>query len=133
TLPPPDATRCVPSGTQEDINARLRQPGDVALLCAGAVFDLTSPVVFSADGQQIHTEGFPTDDRRARLRLASPLTVMAVYMLNRSNVVLSNVIVDGNQPNLGPAAGQALILAGGSVSGEAIPEMPAVARRPWAR
>jgi len=38
--------------------------GDVALLCAGAVFELTSPVVFSADGQQIHTEGFPTDDRR---------------------------------------------------------------------
>ena len=45
---------------------------------------------------------------------------MAVYMLNRSNVVLSNVIVDGNQPNLGPAQGQALVLAGGFGSGEVI-------------
>ncbi len=131
TLPPPDATRCVPSGTQEDINARLRQPGDVALLCAGAVFDLTSPVVFSADGQQIHTEGFPTDDRRARLRLASPLTVMAVYMLNRSNIVLSNVIVDGNQPNLGPAAGRGLIEAGGFGSGEVIRDVKALESRSW--
>src|SRR2546426_117937 len=132
TLPAPDPTRCVPSGTQEDINARLRQPGDVALLCAGAVFDLTSPVVFSADGQQIHTEGFPTDDRRARLRLASLFTVMAVYMLNRSNVMLRNVIVDGNQPNLGSAQGQALILAGGSGSGEVISEIQAVESRTWA-
>src|SRR5438034_1019792 len=96
TVPPPDLTRCVPSGTQDDINARLRQPGDVAVLCAGAIFELTSPVAFIADGQQVHTEGFPTDDRRARLRLASPSAVMAVYMRNRSNVVLSNVIVAWN-------------------------------------
>ena len=132
TVHEPDLTRCVPSGTQEDINARLRRAGDVALLCAGSVFDLTSPVVFSADGQQVHTEGFPTDDRRARLRLASPFAVMAVYMLNRSNVMLRNVIVDGNQPNLGPAQGQALILAGGSGSGEVIREIQAVESRTWA-
>ena len=132
TVPPPDLTRCVPSGTQDDINARLRQPGDVAVLCAGSIFELTSPVAFIADGQQVHTEGFPTDDRRARLRLASPSAVMAVYMLNRSNVVLSNVIVDGNQPNLGPAQGQALVLAGGFGSGEVIRDIKAIESRSWA-
>jgi Tol biopolymer transport system component len=131
-LPPePDPTRCVPSGTQEDINARLRQPGDVALLCAGAVFELSSPVVFSADGQQVQTEGFPTDDRRARLRLASPFAATAVYMLNRSNVVLSNVLVDGNLPTLGPAQGQALIFAGGSGSGAVIRDVKALESRSW--
>src|SRR5436309_10395304 len=131
TLPPPDATRCVPSGTQEDINARLRQPGDVALLCAGALFDLTSPVVFSADGQQIHTEGFPTDDRRARLRLAAAFGATAVSMIDRPNVVLSHVIVDGNLPNLGPADANALILAGGSASGQVIRNVKAVESRSW--
>src|SRR3989475_2797974 len=117
TIPEPDRTHCVTSGTQEDINVRLRQPGDVAVLCAGAVFDLTSPVVFSADGQQVYTEGLLTDDRRAQLRLASPYAVTAVYMVNHSNTALSNVIVDGNQPSLGQANGQALILAGGPGSG----------------
>jgi len=131
TPPPPDPTRCVPSGTQQDINTRLRQPGDVALLCAGAVFELTSPVVFSAAGQQIHTEGFPTDDRRARLRLASPFVVTAVFMIDRSNVVLSHVIVDGNQPNLGPASGGALIVAGGSGSGQGIHNVKALESRSW--
>ena len=131
TLLPPDPNTCVPSGTQQDINARLRLPGDVAVLCAGAVFELTSPVVFSADGQQIHTEGFPTDDRRARLRLASPFAVTAVFMSDRSNGVLSHVIVDGNLPNLGPADGNALILAGGSASGLVIRNVKAVEARSW--
>ena len=132
TIPEPDRSRCIPSGTQEDINLRLRQPGDVAVLCAGAVFDLTSPVVFTADGQQVHTEGFPADDRRARLRLASPYAATAVYMLNHSNTALSNVIVDGNQPSLGQANGQALILAGGAGSGEVIRNIRAHESRTWA-
>ncbi len=131
TPPPPDLTRCVPSGTQEDINARLRQPGDIAVLCAGSAFELTSPVVFSADGQQVHTEGFVTDDRRARLRLASPFAATAVYMLNRSNIVLSNVLVDGNLPTLGPVQGQALIFAGGGGSGAVIREVKALESRSW--
>ncbi len=131
TPPPPDLTRCVPSGTQEDINARLRQPDDIAVLCAGSAFELTSPVVFSADGQQVHTEGFVTDDRRARLRLASPFAATAVYMLNRSNIVLSNVLVDGNLPTLGPVQGQALIFAGGGGSGAVISEVKALESRSW--
>jgi len=131
TLPEPDPTVCVPSGTQQDINNRLRRPGDVALLCAGAVFELTAPVVFSADGQQIHTEGFPTDDRRARLRLAAAFGATAVAMIERSNVVLSHVIVDGNLPNLGPAPGGALILAGGSAVGQVIRNVQAVESRSW--
>src|SRR2546425_3743504 len=131
TPPPPDPTRCIPSGTQDDINATLRHQGDVAVLCAGSVFELSSPVVFGADGQQVHTEGFPTDDRRARLRLASPFAVTAVGMLNRSNTVLSNLIVDGNQPNLGPAQGQALIFAGAAGSGQVIRNVKAMESRSW--
>ena len=122
---------CIPSGDQRGINARLNLPGDVAVLCSGAVFELTAPVVYSANGQQVYTEGLPTDDRRAVLRLASRSTVTAVFMMDRSGVVLSNVIVDGNRPHLGPSQGDALIQAGGSASGQVIREVRAFETRSW--
>ena len=106
---------CIPSGDQEDINAALLETGDVAMLCAGAVFELTSPVVFTADGQQVYTQDHPTDDRRAVLRVVSVSNPSAVTMRDRSDAVLSNVIVDGNRPNLGPRSGEALIYAGGGL------------------
>jgi hypothetical protein len=52
-------------------------------------------------------------------------------MLDHSNIVLSNVVVDGNQPTLGPAQGQALILAGGSASGQVIRNVKALETRSW--
>jgi len=122
---------CIPSGDQNDINARLVQPGDVAVLCSGAVFELTAPVVFSADGQQIYTEGFPSDDRRAVLRVTSVSEPMAVLMRDRSDAVLSNVSVYGNRPNLGPRSGQALIYAGGWASGQVIRGVKAFDTRSW--
>ena len=122
---------CIPSGDQEDINAALLETGDVAMLCASAVFELTSPVVFTADGQQIYTQGHPTDDRRAVLRVVSVANPSAVIMRDWSDAVLSNVIVDGNRPNLGPRAGQALIYAGGWASGQVIREVKAFDTRSW--
>ena len=127
----PPTFACIPSGDQRAINARLRLPGDVAVLCSGAVFELTAPVVFSADGQKVYTENLPTDDRRAVLRLSSGSAVTAVFMLDRSNVVLSNVIVDGNRPHLGPLQGDALVLAGGSASDQVIREVRALETRSW--
>lgn len=122
---------CIPSGDQQDINAELLQTGDVAVLCPGAVFELTAPVVFSADGQQVFTGGFPTDDRRAVLRVASASEPMAVLMRDRSDAVLSNVIVDGNRPKLEEKPGQALIYAGGWASGQVIREVKAFDTRSW--
>jgi len=127
----PTAPTCIPSGDQRDINAELVGPGDVAVLCPGAVFELTAPVVFSADDQQIHTEGLPTGDQRAVLRLASRSVTTAVLMLDRSDVVLSHVIVDGNRPNLGPMTGDALIMAGGSAEGQVIRQVNAFETRSW--
>ena len=54
---------CLASGNQDDINARLLVEGSVAVLCQGAVFELTSSVMISADHQQIYTEGFPIDEQ----------------------------------------------------------------------
>lgn len=122
---------CIESGDQKTINAALRNEGDVAVLCQGAVFELTGSVVFSAAGQQIYTAGFPTDDRRATLRIAYPTLATAVIMRDFDNAVLSHVIVDGNRPELGYRSGDALIYAGGSSSGQTIRFTKITEPRSW--
>jgi parallel beta-helix repeat protein len=52
-------------------------------------------------------------------------------MMDRSDVELSNVIVDGNRPALGWLAGDALIQAGGSASGQVIRQVRAMETRSW--
>jgi len=122
---------CIESGDQKTINAALRNEGDVAVLCQGAVFELTGSVIFSAAGQQIYTAGFPTDDRRATLRIAYPTLATAVIMRDFDNAVLSHVIVDGNRPELGYRSGDALVYAGGSSSGQTIRFTKITEPRSW--
>ncbi|MDH3457247.1 MAG: right-handed parallel beta-helix repeat-containing protein [Gemmatimonadota bacterium] len=128
---PPPPTTCIASGTQDAINQALTQAGSVAVLCQNAVFPLTAPVVFTRDSQQIYTEGFPTDDRRAVLAIASASVVTAVDMADRSHVVLRNVVVDGSRPTFGYQGGEALIRAGGSVAGQAVRNVKAFEPRSW--
>ena len=130
---PSDATdgACLNSGDQTDINSQLRGPGSVVWLCQGAVFELTGPVMINADRQQIATVGLPIDDRRAILRVTAASLTNAVNMRDYSSVVLSNIIIDGNRPELGPADGDALILAGGYASGQVIRYVKVFDTRSW--
>lgn len=95
--PLPDVTAttipCIPSGDQDDINSALVGVGAVAVLCPQAVFKLTSPVEFTAPGQQLYTSGSPTDDSRALLHVAHPDLVTAVQG-NHDRIRLAHVIVD---------------------------------------
>ncbi len=122
---------CIASGDQDDINGVLTEPGRVAVLCQNAEFELTAPVAFTEDGQEIYTEGFPTDERRARLRIASASVVTAVDMADRSDVVLRNVVIDGSRPIFGYRGGEALIRAGGGASGQVVREVKAFEPRSW--
>jgi parallel beta-helix repeat protein len=122
---------CIPSGSQMEINAALSGPGSEAVLCPGAVFALTAPVRFSAADQKIYTQGLPTDDRRATLRLASPTVTTAVLMRDFDDVLLANVIVNGDRPTLGPRSGDALIFAGGASSGQTVRFVKAMEPRSW--
>jgi len=133
STPEPTATSqpCLSSGNQDDINARLRVAGSLAVLCQGAVFELTGSIVISADRQQIYTEGFPTDERRAVLRIVSTEVTTAVLMRDYSDIVLSNVIIDGNRPNLGYKDGNALVYAGGYSSGQVIRASKIMEPRSW--
>lgn len=131
--PAPTHTKepCIPSGSQEQINAALLGPGSAAILCQGAVFELTAPVVINAEGQQIYTRGLPTDERRAILRIVSPDLSTAIIMRDYDNAMLSHLIVDGNRPALGHRGGDALIYAGGSSSGQAIRNLKIIEPRSW--
>lgn len=131
--PVPTATTepCISSGDQTAINAKLRGPDAAAVLCQGAVFNLTGPVVISADRQQVYTQGFPADERRATLRIVSPSLTTAVIMRDYNDVVLSHVIVDGNRPALGHKGGDALVYAGGSSSGQVIRSVKIIEPRSW--
>jgi len=133
STPVPTATSqpCLASGDQNDINARLRSFGDVAVLCQGAVFELTAPVMISADSQQIYTEGFPIDERRAVLRIVSPEVTTAVLMRDYSDILLGYVIIDGNRPNLGYKDGDALIYAGGYSGGQIFRALKIMEPRSW--
>lgn len=135
TTRPPDPTAtplpCLESGDQNDINARLRAPGDTAVLCPGAVFELTGPVIINADQQQVYTEVFPVDNRRAVLRIVSPEVSTAVLMRDYSDVILANLIIDGNRPDLGYKGGDALIYAGGYSSGQVFRALKIMEPRSW--
>lgn len=127
----PTELPCLESGDQNTINAKLRRPGDLAALCPGAVFELSSPVVINADHQQIYTEGLPTDDTRATLRINTGSLTKAVMMRDQNGAVLSNVIVDGNRARLGPGSGEAMIFAGGFSDGQVIRGNKIMDTRSW--
>ncbi len=128
---PTVALPCLESGDQNTINARLKGIGAIANLCPGAVFELTEAVTISADRQQIYTEGFPTDETRATLRIVSTYLTAAVQMRDYNGVVLSNLILDGNRPALGQRDGEALIRGGGFSDGQIIRGNRLMNTRSW--
>ena len=120
---------CIPSGDEESIMRALTGKYSEAVLCQGSTFLLRNPIVLSAPYQKIYTEGLPTDERRAVLRLAESSATNAVTMINQDYVELTNVIVDGARKSLGKAMGDsfglALIRAGGESSGQIIRDIEA--------
>jgi hypothetical protein len=70
------------------------------VLCPGARFLLTGPVVFTARGQKLYTRGRPTDSTRAALIVSDasrPQAITAHY----SDVRIGHILVDGGRRRLG--------------------------------
>ena len=128
------ATACIPSGNEESINKALKETNSEAVLCQGTIFKLYAPVRFTEDGQKLYTEGFPNDDRRARLIVTAPSVVSAIMMTDMSDIEVSNIVIDGNRPLLGyvlPMGHSGLIAAGGNSVGQVIREVKAYEPRSW--
>lgn len=120
TAEPTEAPTCLQGGSQVEINAALHGPQQEAVLCPNAVFSLSGPVVFTAAGQKVYTQGQPVDDTRAVLRITSPDLTSAVVMRDIDHAELAYVIIDGNRTGLGAKGGDALIYAGGYSTGQII-------------
>ena len=130
--PAPAAAACIPSGTEAAINAALSGAGTAAVLCPGAVFTLSNPVVFTAPNQQLYTQGLPTDGTRAILRIGGGTLTTAVDGGGRSGVTVENIQVDGARPTLGrEATGGALMEMGGAGSNQTVQQVYAHDTRSW--
>ena len=129
--PTPTQEPCLTGGNQATINARLKTSGSEAVLCQGAVFELTAPVVINSPHQKIYTEGYPEDDRRAVLRIVSAYVTTAIKMRDNDNVVISHIVINGNRPTLGYREGEALVYAGGNSKGQVISAVKIIEPRSW--
>ncbi len=130
STPTPAEKPCIPSGDHQSIQQALTARGSKAVLCPSAVFALRDTVIFVEDDQEIHTQGFPTDDSRALLRVDHEGVVTAVSSGNKSRVKLRNVIIDGNRPELGIGEG-GLIEWGGNGSEQLVEWVKAYEPRGW--
>jgi hypothetical protein len=108
---------CIDSGTGADIQAALTGEGAVAELCTGATFDLTKPIAFTAANQTIETQGAPTDDTRALLKVTGAEQATAIEGGNQSGITIRAIQINGNRPDLGRIdGGGGLLEIGGDVS-----------------
>lgn len=121
---------CIPSGDQTAIQSALVDPGDVAVLCSGSVFDLNDTIRFTASDQQIYTLGFPEDESRALLNVAHASVDTAVSAESFDRVKLRNVEIDGNRDEFGFGFG-GLIEFGGASSGQIVEHVRAYEPRGW--
>jgi parallel beta-helix repeat protein len=129
--PLPTQIPCLAGGDQNTINASLKFGGSEAVLCPGAVFKLTGPVIINSAHQKIYTQGYPEDDLRAVLRIVSDDVTTAIQMLDRDAVLISHIIIDGNRPNLGYREGEALVFAGGHSNGQVFRSVKITEPRSW--
>jgi hypothetical protein len=132
TLTPlPTQEPCLAGGDQNTINDRLKFSGSEAVLCQGAVFELTDPVIINSARQKIYTKGYPEDDLRAVLRIVSADVTTAILMRDSDDVVVSHIVIDGNRPKLGYKEGEALVYAGGYSKGQVFRAVKITEPRSW--
>ncbi len=92
----------------------LSGAGAVASLCPNSVFLITGTIQFNAINQEISTQGYPTDNTRAVIRVMSSSAATAINGSGWSGIRIKNIVVDGNRPQLGwLKGGGALIEVGG--------------------
>ena len=126
---------CIPSGDHASIQNALTSPRSKAVLCPNAVFELEDMVFFTGDNQEIYTQGYPTDDSRALLRVVGKDQATAVNGAHYNHVALRNVIIDGNRPQLGIADGALIDFGRGvedvNVEGQIVEWVKAYEPRGW--
>lgn len=99
---------CISSGDDKTINNALSTggAGTIVQLCANTVILINNVISFTADNQEISTQGYPIDSTRATIKIAAGNTVgTLVQSAFHSNVRLLNIQIDGDRPNNGMQSG----------------------------
>ncbi|KAH6614648.1 hypothetical protein B0J18DRAFT_452194 [Chaetomium sp. MPI-SDFR-AT-0129] len=112
---------CLSSATSTTINTLLTTGGANTLisLCPGTTVPLTSPIIFTAPGQEISTAGYPTDSTRATLLIQPGTNTTSAIRGNWQDYVrVRNLQIDGNRPKAGALGGDALLEMGGGTTGQ---------------
>lgn len=126
---------CISSGDQSIINDALRSGGPNARvqLCENALIQISDSITFTADGQEISTENYPTGNSRATIQITpgnSAATLISGAHLN--NIKIKNIQLDGNRPNAGyQKGGGANIEIGGLSSGQVVSNVNSRNPRGW--
>lgn len=129
------AADCLPSGNAAAVNTALQSGGAGAIvqLCPGAVISVTTAgISFTAENQELSTQGYPTDSTRATV-IIEPGSSIASAIWGRwtSGVKVLNVQVDGNRLNAGLLGGDALIEMGGGAAGQVVSQSVIKNTRSW--
>ncbi|KAJ7771035.1 hypothetical protein DFH07DRAFT_804570 [Mycena maculata] len=143
-LPRQDDSDCVdpdPANTVTDrMNTLLNSSGAgyVLKLCPGREYFIQSPILFAAPGQEISTEGYPTDDTRATLVVSGPVADGTGHTNavdgtcdTCSNLMLRNIQIDGARGDAPPTSGGANIEFGGGNANQTIQFVRSHNPRSW--
>ncbi|GAA6023117.1 hypothetical protein JCM11491_000076 [Sporobolomyces phaffii] len=128
---------CVRTGANETtINSLLYYGGRGAIvkLCPRAVIEIRNPIFFFAPDQVLTTAGDPTGSNRATIVVTGATQSCAIYgaVPNADNVILRNIQVNGNRPQLGILwGGLGLLEFGGNTVGQKIQNVHAYEPRGW--
>ncbi|RFU35451.1 hypothetical protein B7463_g849, partial [Scytalidium lignicola] len=125
---------CISSGDQNTINTALSSggAGAVVQLCPGATILITDTINFSADNQEISTQGYPTDSSRATIQIAPGNTASTLITGKNNGIKIRNIQLDGDRPNNGlQVGGGANIEIGGLSSGQVVDHVASRNPRGW--
>ncbi len=126
----PEEVACIDSGTGTSIQSVLND-GEDAMLCKGAEFEISQQLDYASDGQSIYTEGRPSREERAVLKISSSELTTVIKETDQTDVVLESVIVDGNRPEYGYKDEEALLIFGRDARGATIKNVLAKNTRSW--
>ena len=109
------------------------QIAKVVQLCANAVIRVAGQIAFTAQDQEISTEGYPTDSSRATIQIAPGNTASTIIAgKGFSGIRIRNIQIDGNRPNAGPQqGGGANLEIGGGATGQVVSHVASRNPRGW--
>ncbi|KAL7957264.1 hypothetical protein V8C34DRAFT_286448 [Trichoderma compactum] len=135
TLPALASAACISSGDQATINDALQSGGNGAVvqLCPGALIQITDQISFTADNQEISTQGYPTDSSRGTIQVAPGSSASTlIFGKNFNNIRIKNLQLEGNRGGAGLLpTGAANIEIGGFTTGQTVSNVASRNPRGW--